>query len=60
VENIEKKEIGKIVKIRNDFDVAHSKLDMVFEREYVELCKKIAREVLLKYLKYKSHARKKL
>lgn len=52
VENIEETEIKEIVKKRPD--AAHPRTDKRFGRKDVELCKKIAREFILKYLKYSS------
>lgn len=50
VENIKKSEIKEIVKKRPQ--AAHPRIDTMFVRKDVELCKKIAREFLFKYLKY--------
>ena len=50
VENIEESEIKEIVRKRPQ--AAHPRIDKIFVRKDVELCKKILREFLFKYLKY--------
>ena len=43
--------VMKIVDIRNSFDVAHPTLNISFKKDYVEPCRGLAREIIIRYLR---------
>jgi len=48
---VDNERIGKIVNVRNRFDIAHATLETAFDEEYLDSCRELARELIVNYMR---------